>query len=144
MAPNVLITGGAGFVGSHLTDALLAQGHSVRIYDNFTPQVHGALRPDYLSPDAELVPGDIRDLAQLSTALEGIDIVFHLAAAVGVGQSMYEIAEYMGTNTQGTATLLQAMLSRSRPVEKLIVASSMSIYGEGAYRCDECGIVTPE
>jgi dTDP-L-rhamnose 4-epimerase len=143
MAKKVLVTGGAGFVGSHLADALAAAGHSVRVFDNFTPQVHGNSLPDYLCPHSELVRGDMRDARAVRLALEGIDVVFHLAAAVGVGQSMYEIARYMGVNAQGTAVLLQELLNRKCRVQKLVVASSMSIYGEGQYFCVNCGSVSP-
>ncbi len=143
MPKRILITGGAGFVGSHLADALLRAGHHVRIFDNLTPQVHHDGTPDYLSRGVELMSGDMRDLDAVRHALAGIDVVFHLAAAVGVGQSMYEIAHYMGANTQGTANLLQALLGTKLKIEKLIVASSMSIYGEGKYRCEECGEVAP-
>src|SRR6476469_5054915 len=101
MAKNILITGGAGFVGSHLADALLAAGHSVRIFDNLTNQVHYHGIPEYLPEEAEFVDGDVRDSGSVRRALNGIDIVFHMSAAVGVGQSMYEIEHYMGTNTQG-------------------------------------------
>ncbi|HKV91418.1 MAG TPA: NAD-dependent epimerase/dehydratase family protein [Candidatus Angelobacter sp.] len=143
MAKNILITGGAGFVGSHLADALLAAGHNVRIFDNLTEQVHPDGIPDYLSPDAEFVYGDVQDANALRRALNGIEVVFHMAAAVGVGQSMYEIERYMGTNTQGTAVLLQELLPRLDRMEKLILASSMSIYGEGKYLCAQCGDATP-
>ena len=134
MGKQVLITGGAGFIGSHLADQLLAAGHEVRAYDNLTPQVHGAgeRRPAYLADDVELVVGDIRDERLLRRALHGIDVVFHLAASVGVGQSMYEVSRYADVNTTGTAKLLQ-LLARN-PIERLVVASSMSIYGEGMYR----------
>ena len=102
---NVLVTGGAGFVGSHLADALLARRHRVRVFDNLTHQVHGGQVPPYLAPEVELMSGDLRDPNALHRALEGVEIVFHLASAVGVGQSMYEIAHYVGANTQGTANL---------------------------------------
>ncbi len=139
MSKQILITGGAGFVGSHLADGLLAAGHRVRILDDLTPQVHGDGPPDYLAPGAELVVGDVRDPNVLRDVLRGVDVVYHFAAAVGVGQSMYEISRYMSVNTQGTAELLQAMLDAKHTPEKLVVASSMSIYGEGRYCCSKCG-----
>lgn len=131
---KILITGGAGFIGSHLCDELLKEGHEVRIFDNLSEQVHGAdcERPDYLNPDVELIKGDVRDKTAVKNALKGTDRVYHLAASVGVGQSMYEIAGYTGVNNLGTAVLLEALIEN--PVEKLVVASSMSIYGEGLYR----------
>jgi dTDP-L-rhamnose 4-epimerase len=140
---HILVTGGAGFVGSHLVDALLAAGHRVRVFDNLTPQVHGSGRPGYLAADIELLSGDMRDRDAVRAAVRGVDAIYHLAAAVGVGQSMYEIAHYIGANTQGTANLLQAILDEKLKLEKLVVASSMSIYGEGKYRCARCGEVTP-
>lgn len=144
MAKNILITGGAGFVGSHLADALLAAGHNVRLFDNLTDQVHHHGMPEYLPEDAEFIHGDVQDSGAVRRALAGIDVVFHMAAAVGVGQSMYEIEHYMGTNTQGTAVLLQQLLDRKSRVEKLVLASSMSIYGEGKYLCAQCGGVAPQ
>src|ERR671915_232254 len=137
MEKRILITGGAGFIGSHLADELLAQGHSVRILDRLLPQVHSGQmeRPHYLNPDSELITGDIEDAEAVRRALDGIDAVYHLAARVGVGQSMYRIASYTSTNCLGTANLLEAIIER--PVEQLIVASSMSIYGEGLYRAPD-------
>jgi dTDP-L-rhamnose 4-epimerase len=131
---RVLITGGAGFVGSHVADELLERGYSVRALDDLSPQVHGAgkKRPDYLAADVELVVGDIRDEAIVRRAVENVDAVFHFAATVGVGQSMYQIANYTSINGDGTAVLLEALARK--PVERLVVASSMSIYGEGLYR----------
>src|SRR5690242_13888997 len=124
MSTRVLITGGAGFIGSHIADLLLSSGYAVRILDVLSPQVHGqAKRPDYLSEDAELIVGDIRDCNVVDRALTEVSAVVHLAAAVGVGQSMYEVVHYTATNDLGTAVLLEA-LSR-RPVERLICASSM-------------------
>lgn len=143
MAKRILITGGAGFVGSHLSDALLAAGHEVRVFDNLTPQVHHNGWPEYLSRDLELVRGDMRDRGSVKRAIADIDVIFHFAAQVGVGQSMYEIADYMESNTQGTANLLQAVLESKIKVEKMVVASSMSAYGEGQYLCAECGEVAP-
>jgi len=139
MSKQILITGGAGFVGSHLADGLLKAGHSVRVLDCLTPQVHGNRVPDYLSRDVELVIGDVRDRETVRRALANVDVIYHFAAAVGVGQSMYEIGRYMSVNTQGTAELLQAMLDLRHTPDKLVVASSMSIYGEGSYICAECG-----
>jgi len=143
MSKRILVTGGAGFIGSHLVDALLRAGHDVRVFDNLSSQVHPDGRPGYLAKDIEFIQGDMRDLDAVRRSIEGVDVVFHKAAAVGVGQSMYEIANYMGANTQGTANLLQAMLDSRRDFEKLVVASSMSIYGEGKYRCAEHGDVAP-
>jgi dTDP-L-rhamnose 4-epimerase len=143
MSKKVLVTGGAGFIGSHLVDALLRRGDSVRVYDNLTAQVHPTGLPDYLARDVEFIRGDMRDADRLRDAVRNVDIIVHLAAAVGVGQSMYEIAHYMGVNTQGTANLLQVVLDTKIKIEKLIVASSMSIYGEGRYWCAACGEVAP-
>jgi dTDP-L-rhamnose 4-epimerase len=132
---RVLVTGGAGFVGSHLVDALLARGDRVRILDNLDPQVHGPDRrkPAWVPGDAELIVGDMRDADAVRESLRDIDVVYHLAAAVGVGQSMYQIADYTAVNTLGTAHLLQSLVDDRGSVQKLIVASSMSIYGEGRY-----------
>ncbi|HET7185040.1 MAG TPA: NAD-dependent epimerase/dehydratase family protein [Terriglobales bacterium] len=143
MSKKVLVTGGAGFLGSHMVDALLRRGDSVRVFDNLTPQVHPAGLPDYLPRDVDVLRGDMRDADRLRDAVRNVDVIFHLAAAVGVGQSMYEIAHYVGVNTQGTANLLQLLLDTKVKVEKLIVASSMSIYGEGRYLCSSCGEVAP-
>jgi dTDP-L-rhamnose 4-epimerase len=143
MSKNVLITGGAGFVGSHLADGLLREGNIVRVLDNLTPQVHQNTLPTYLSPKVEIIYGDVRDRDVLLHALKDIDVVFHFAAAVGVGQSMYEISRYMEVNTIGTAQLLQVLLDSKVSLQKLIVASSMSIYGEGRYNCATCGPVAP-
>ena len=139
MSKHILITGGAGFVGSHLADGLLKTGHSVRILDDLTPQVHPAGRPEYLSKDVELIKGDVRDPNRLREVLAGVDVVYHFAATVGVGQSMYEIGRYMSVNTLGTAELLQAILDSKSAIKKIVVASSMSIYGEGRYVCSKCG-----
>jgi dTDP-L-rhamnose 4-epimerase len=132
MAGRVLITGGAGFIGSHLAEELLGAGYDVRALDVLVDQVHGEpQRPDYLTHDVELIPGDVRHEEVVRGALEGVDAVVHLAARVGVGQSMYQPAEYASANTAGTGVLLETLLEH--PVGKLVVASSMSIYGEGAY-----------
>ncbi len=133
MPEHVLITGGAGFIGSHLGDELLAAGYRVRALDSLVEQVHGESRqrPGYLTDEIELVVADVRDAEAVRRALEGVEAVVHLAARVGVAQSMYEPAEYTAANTVGTGVLLEALLER--PVRKLVVASSMSVYGEGAY-----------
>jgi dTDP-L-rhamnose 4-epimerase len=133
---KVLVTGGAGFIGSHLVDGLLEAGHEVRVLDQLVPQVHGdeRRRPDYLAADVDLIVGDVRDREALGTALDGVEAVLHDAAAVGVGQSMYEIAAYVDANVMGTAILLEELISRRDQIRKVIVASSMSNYGEGRYR----------
>jgi dTDP-L-rhamnose 4-epimerase len=131
---NVLITGGAGFIGSHVADELLAHGFKVRVLDTLAAQVHGddGRRPDYLDPEVEVMVGDVTDRDVLSKALQDIDAVYHFAAAVGVGQSMYQVAHYTRVNNLGTAVLLEALIAK--PVERLVIASSMSLYGEGLYR----------
>src|SRR5919106_1299049 len=142
---NVLVTGGAGFIGSHLVDGLVEKGHRVRVLDMLVSQVHGEnAEPKYVNPAAEFVRGDVCDRAAVDAALEGIDVVFHEAAEVGVGQSMYEIERYVRANDLGTAVLLEAILERRPQIKKLVVASSMSIYGEGAYTCANCGSVAPQ
>ena len=137
---RVLITGGAGFIGSHLADRLLAEGHQVRALDNLDPQVHPAgERPDYLENEVELQIGDVRDHDAVRQALDGVDTVVHFAAAVGVGQSMYEIERYTSINAIGAAVLLEEAIERRDQIRKLLVASSMSIYGEGQYRNPQTG-----
>ena len=134
VASRILITGGAGFIGSHVADALLARGYRVRVLDSLSEQVHGGRHafPDYLSGQVEAVQGDVRDRDAVERALHGVEAVFHFASMVGVGQSMYQIEKYVDVNNRGTAVLLEALLAR--PVSKLVVASSMSVYGEGLYR----------
>lgn len=137
MRGKVLITGGAGFIGSHLANELLKHNYSVRALDNLSEQVHGknCECPEYLAPEVELVKGDVRDRDTVEDALQGVDMVVHFAARVGVGQSMYEIKEYVDVNNTGTAVLLEALIKN--PVKKLLVASSMSIYGEGLYKDED-------
>lgn len=136
MSGAVLVTGGAGFIGSHLTRRLLDAGEAVHVLDNLDPQTHGpgaaASRPDGLDPRARFIAGDINDRKALQTALAGVDRVVHLAAVVGVGQSMYQPARYVQENTLGTARLMEALTDRG--LRRLVVASSMSVYGEGMYR----------
>lgn len=141
---NILVTGGAGFIGSHLTDALIERGHRVRVLDLLVPQVHGTDSPQYVNAEAEFIRGDVCDPEIVERALEGMDAVFHEAAEVGVGQSMYEIDRYVRANDLGTGILLQSLIRFKDRVRKLIVASSMSIYGEGAYSCAKCGLVYPQ
>jgi dTDP-L-rhamnose 4-epimerase len=137
---RTLVTGGAGFIGSHLADRLLADGHEVRALDNLDPQVHpGGERPDYLDEAVELQVGDVRDHDAVRRALRGVDAVVHLAAAVGVGQSMYEIERYTSVNALGAAVVLEEVLEQRDAIRKLLVASSMSIYGEGQYRNPRTG-----
>jgi dTDP-L-rhamnose 4-epimerase len=133
MSKSVLVIGGAGFIGSYLSDELLSHGYRVRALDNLCPQVHGPMRrpPDYLDPEVELIVGDVRDASVVRRALQGVDAVFHLAASVGVGQSMYEVEEYTSINNVGTAVLMETLIQN--PIDRLVVASSMSIYGEGLY-----------
>jgi dTDP-L-rhamnose 4-epimerase len=143
MTKRILVTGGAGFIGSHVADSLLSTGYSVRLFDNLSPQVHrDGARPNYLSADAELIVGDVRDRDSVEKALRNVDAVIHLAASVGVGQSMYEMVSYTQVNEVGTTVLLEALARK--PVHRLVCASSMSIYGEG--RCRDPGghIVDPE
>ncbi|WP_018480102.1 NAD-dependent epimerase/dehydratase family protein [Pontibacter roseus] len=144
MKQRILITGGAGFIGSHLADELLRQGYEVRALDNLSEQVHGkdCKRPEYLHEDVELIVGDVRNPEDVERALEGVDAVFHFAAMVGVGQSMYEIREYTDVNNMGTAVLLEALIKK--PVKKLVVASSMSIYGEGLYKNQQGELMTAD
>ena len=141
---HILVTGGAGFIGSFIVDELVRRGHKVRIFDNLTEQVHTAGGPpDYLNAEAEFIRGDIRDRDALAKALQGIEAVFHKAAAVGVGQSQYEIKHYVDVNIGGTANLLDILANEDHRVQKLIVAASMSSYGEGCYRCETHGVVRP-
>jgi len=141
---QILVTGGAGFIGSHLVDALVQRGDSVRVLDNLQTQVHQGKKPSYLNPKANYLFEDLLNPAVLPQAMKGVEAVVHLAALVGVGQSMYEIARYMQGNTLATAGLLEFLAQRKGPpLKKLVVASSMSIYGEGLYRCLAHGEISP-
>ncbi|MCK6473479.1 MAG: NAD-dependent epimerase/dehydratase family protein [Planctomycetes bacterium] len=142
---KVLITGGAGFIGTHTTAALLAAGHEVRILDRLDPQIHGAGSrwPARLPKRAERMLGDVREPSDVARALEGIDAVCHFAAFTGVGQSMYDWASYVATNVGGTACLLEAIVKRGRPLRRFVLASSRAIYGEGAHACAAHGEVHP-
>lgn len=141
---KILVTGGAGFIGSFLVDELVKKGHAVTIYDNLEPQVHHGKIPDYLNKKTKFIKADICNKRELDNALDEIEIVFHKAAMVGVGQSMYEIKKYTKVNTYGTAVLLDLIVNKHRDhIKKLIVAASMSEYGEGLYNCKKCGKVKP-
>ena len=135
---KVLVTGGAGFIGSHLVDALVERGFEVKILDSLVEQVHRGIEPEHLNENAEFIKADICDPVAVTKVLDDVDVVFHQAAEVGVGQSMYEIVRYVKANDLGTAVLLEAMVKRPSQFRKLVVASSMSIYGEGAYNCKNC------
>lgn len=141
MEKKILITGGAGFIASHCAAALLGRGYRVRALDSLDPQIHGTERkpPSYLDHRVELLIGDVRSPKAVRRAIGDADAVLHLAARVGVGQSMYEMADYTDVNSRGTAVLLEAMIERAqkRPFDRLVVASSMSIYGEGSYRASD-------
>jgi len=146
MSKKVLVTGGAGFIGSHTVDALIARGDTVRVFDNLNPQVHGssARKPLYLHEDVEFVQGDVRDRDSLKKAIEEVDIIIHDAAEVGVGQSMYSIDQYISTNVRGTGILWDILVNDRNNVEKVLVASSMSNYGEGRYVCELHGKIAPK
>lgn len=141
---KILVTGGAGFIGSHLVDGLIEKGYEVRVLDNLYPQIHpnGKL-PAYFNKKAQFIKGDVTERKDWIKALDGVDAIFHLAAAVGVGQSMYEVEHYVKVNSLGTALLLDILANKKHTVKKMVVAASMSSYGEGTYRCSRCGLVRP-
>ncbi len=142
---KILVTGGAGFIGSYIVDEMLRRGHTVRIFDVLDPQVHpGGEKPAYLNPEAEFIQGDVRDIEALRKAIQGQEIIFHKAAAVGVGQSQYRIKHYVDVNTGGTANLLDLLVNTTHSVRKLIIASSQTCYGEGNCECPTHGLVKPE
>lgn len=140
---RVLVTGGAGFIGSHVVEHLLADGHTVRVFDALVEQVHHAGGPRYVPAEAEFIHGDMRDRDRLAAAVSGVEQIVHLAAEVGVGQSMYEVSRYLDANTSGTGVLLDILANDQHQVAKIVVASSMSIYGEGEYECSEHGRLAP-
>lgn len=140
---KILVTGGAGFIGSHVVDILAAQGHGVRVYDSLVQQVHEGEQPKYLPADVQFVHGDMRDRTAVASAIKDVDKIVHLAAEVGVGQSMYEISRYVDANTGGTGVLLDVLANEEHHVSKIVVASSMSIYGEGSYTCPTHGAMAP-
>jgi len=143
---NILITGGAGFIGSHLADGLLEKGYNINVLDNLDNQVHGSSsqKPEYLHDKINFMQGSVLEKESLRKSLQDMDAIFHFAASVGVGQSMYQIEKYISTNTQGTANLLDLLVNEEHSIKKVIVASSMSIYGEGKYHCSNCGDIFPK
>lgn len=140
---NILVTGGAGFIGSHLVRKLLAGGERVTVFDNLDPQVHGRPGRPARAPRLRHVVADVRDRTALVREVHRADAVVHFAAAVGVGQSQYQIRHYVDVNLGGTAMLLDLLANTRHHVRKLLVAGSMSSYGEGAYECRRCGRVRP-
>ncbi len=141
---DVLVTGGAGYIGSHLVDALVAREYRVTVLDNLEPQVHrSGTWPSYANPKATYVRGDVRDRAAFEPLVLASQAIVHFGAAVSVGQSMYQVDRYVDVNTRGTALLLDILVNSKHRVEKVIVASSIGVYGEGAYRCDVHGMVAP-
>ena len=139
---RTLVTGGAGFIGTHLVARLLERGDEVVVLDSLEAQTHGE-SPSSLPAEVSFLHGSVGDATLADRALDGVDRVVHLAAAVGVGQSMYEIAGYVDKNTMATATFLERLVACSSPPSRLVVASSMSIYGEGEYECSEHGRTAP-
>jgi dTDP-L-rhamnose 4-epimerase len=139
---RTLVTGGAGFIGTHLVNELLERGDDVTVLDVLEPQVHGDAMPE-LPADVEFIHADVGDPDAADQALAGVDRIVHLAAIVGVGQSMYEIARYTRGNTMATAEFLERVIAMREPPQRLVVASSMSIYGEGEYACPEHGRTAP-
>ncbi len=141
---DVLVTGGAGYIGSHLVDALVARDYRVTVLDNLDPQVHrSGTWPSYANAKARYVKGDVRDRAVFEPLVLASQAVVHFGAAVSIGQSMYQIDRYVDVNTRGTALLLDILVNTKHTVEKVLVASSIGVYGEGAYRCATHGIVAP-
>ncbi|MEM7689154.1 MAG: SDR family NAD(P)-dependent oxidoreductase [Pseudomonadota bacterium] len=145
---KVLITGGAGFIGSRLALRLARDGHEISVFDNFLEQVHGPApeQTDHyrtLSKSARIIHGDVTDRAALKSALEGVEAVVHFAAETGTGQSMYAIERYNAVNIGGTALLLDILANTDHTVRRVLVASSRAIYGEGRYRAPDGSFVYP-
>jgi dTDP-L-rhamnose 4-epimerase len=141
---DVLVTGGAGFIGSHLVDALVAREYRVTVLDNLEPQVHrSGTWPSYANPKVKYVKGDVRDRSVFEPLVLASQAVVHFGAAVSIGQSMYQVDRYVDVNTRGTALLLDILINTKHKVEKVLVASSIGVYGEGAYTCATHGAVAP-
>lgn len=143
---KILVTGGAGFIGSHVVDDLIEKGHDVTVLDNLEDQVHGRKKPGYLNRDAKFILGDVKSRKDWFKALRGKDVVIHLAAAVGISQSMYKPSHYIETNSVGTSNMYEILLEKNdirEKIKKIIIPSSKTIYGEGTYKCPKCGIIYP-
>jgi dTDP-L-rhamnose 4-epimerase len=143
---RILVTGGAGFIGRRTVRSLLDNGHAVRVLDNLDPQVHGSgsMLPTDLDPRCQFLHGSVEDPRAVDAAIDGMDAIYHLAALTGVGQSMYDLATYTRVTVGGTATLLDRLMRRGQPLQRLVLASSRAVYGEGAARCPQHGVVHPE
>ncbi len=139
---NILVTGGAGFIGSFIVDELIRKGHSVRVYDNLEPRIHNGKIPAYMNKDAEFVKGDVRDYEVFSKALEDIDVVFHEAALVGIEPSIKEPKKFVDVNTGGTVNLFDIIIKKELDIKKIIVPSTVGIYGEGTSYCEKCNITS--
>jgi len=143
---RVLVTGGAGFIGSHTVDLLIKEGYDVKIVDDLIEQVHHGKKPEYLNEKAEFIKGDVSDLESWKKWLEDVQGVIHLASMAGLSQSMYEPDKYCNANIQGTSCLYETLVKNpdlQKQIKKIIVASSKTIYGEGAYKCNEHGMIYP-
>jgi len=144
---KILVTGGAGFIGAHLVRRLLREGCSVTVFDNFNPQIHGGVRslPSDLAPHVDLQVGDVRDELAIARAVKGQEVIVHLAAETGTGQSMYEVLRYEDVNVRGTAVIIQTLVNnKASRIPKMVIASSRAVYGEGRYNCPIDGVVYPE
>ena len=142
---NILITGGAGFIGSNLSLKLLGKGYNITVLDNLSPQIHSEYSSLYesIKDKVNFIQGTVLSYDDWKKALKNIDVVVHLAAETGTGQSMYEIEKYTDVNIKGTSIFLDILANEKHSVKKMIIASSRSIYGEGKYECDRCGLVYP-
>lgn len=143
---KILITGGAGFIGSHTADKLIELGYQVRVLDILDPQIHGSSRqfPDYMHPQVECIHGDVCCIEDVSAALDGMDAVMHLAALTGVGQSMYDMQHYVQTADSGTATLLEVIIKNKIKLKRFVLSSSRAVYGEGTHVCQQHGQFHPK
>ncbi|MHA1987715.1 MAG: GDP-mannose 4,6-dehydratase [Promethearchaeota archaeon] len=147
MTKRILITGGAGFIGSHLADLLIENSdHVITIFDSLDTQVHGKINdpPEYLNKDLKFIKGSVNDYDKFEEIVKKNDVIFHLAAKVGVGQSMYQINDYIDNNVLGTANLFNILVNSEHSIEKVVIASSNTVYGEGKASCKKCGSIFPQ